>query len=109
MRLVLKCFLPLLAIGVVFQTPLKAQQPATISGFVSDPSGSGVPGATLTLVDQNTTVVTTAAKADSDGNFSLPSIPAPATYSLSIQADGFTRREEKNIAVTAGERRALGT
>lgn len=109
MRYFSRCVLLLCAMAGIFGAPLLAQQPATVSGFLSDPSGSGVPGATLILTDQNTTVVITTAKTDSGGNFSFPSVPAPGAYSLSIEAGGFTRREEKDINLTAGERRSLGT
>lgn len=86
-----------------------AQQPATISGFLADTSGAGIPGATLTLTNQDTAVVLTTAKSDSKGDFEFPVVPAPGTYSISVQVSGFSRREESNITVTAGERRSVGT
>src|SRR5882672_6144660 len=67
----------LAALGCVFHTPLLAQQPATISGSVADPSGAGVPNASLTLTNQDTTAVLMTAKSDSDGNFAFPAVPAP--------------------------------
>lgn len=92
----------------LFQVSLFAQQPATISGSLRDPSGSGLPDASLTLTNQDTSVVVTSAKSDSRGEFELPSVPAPGTYSLSIQVSGFAAHQERDIAVTAGERRSLG-
>ena len=89
--------------------PAFGQQTATISGFVVDVSGGGVPGATLTLTNQETAVILTTAKSDSRGDFEFPAIPAPATYFLSVEIAGFSRREERDIVVTAGERRSLGT
>src|SRR2546423_10229687 len=45
----------LLLVGLAcVQPPAFAQQPATISGFLADPTGSGVPGASLTLTNQDT-------------------------------------------------------
>ncbi|MEA2874384.1 MAG: hypothetical protein QOH67_4366 [Hyphomicrobiales bacterium] len=93
----------------ILQTPALAQQPATISGFLADPSGSGVANASLTLTNQDTAVALMTQKSESSGNFDFPSVPAPGTYSISVQAGGFTRREEKGITVTAGERRSVGT
>lgn len=106
--------LPLLLVGfacVLLQPLAFAQQPATISGFLADPSGAGVPGATVTLTNQDTGVVLSGitAKSDSSGNFAFQAVPAPARYSISVQAAGFTRHEQKDIAVTAGERRSVGT
>src|SRR3954469_4372556 len=101
----------LLLAGLVcaLQPPVFAQQPATISGFLADPSGAGVPGASLTLTNQDTAVVLITVKSDSSGNFALQAVPAPATYSISVQAAGFARHEQKDVAVTAGERRSVGT
>ena len=93
----------------ISQSSAFGQQPAAISGSLTDPSGAGMPGATLTLTNQDTAVVLTTAKSDSSGNFEFPVVPAPGTYSLSVQVSGFTRREERNITVTAGERRSVGT
>ena len=98
-----------IGIALLFHAPAFAQQPATISGFLADPTGAGVPGGSLTLTNQDTTVVLATTKSDSSGNFEFPSVPAPATYTISVQVGGFTRREQKDIAVTAGERRSVGT
>src|SRR5882672_3395656 len=101
----------LLAVSLAcsLQQPAFAQQPATISGFVADPSGAGVPSASLTLTNQDTAVVLISVKSDSGGNFAFQAVPAPATYAISIQAAGFTRHEQKDLIVTAGERRSVGT
>ncbi|MES1258805.1 MAG: carboxypeptidase regulatory-like domain-containing protein [Acidobacteriota bacterium] len=104
-----RAVLVLAAFACVLHTPVFAQQPATISGFVADPSGAGVPGASLTLTNQDTAVVLTTSKSDSRGNFEFPSVPAPGSYSISVQVGGFTRHEQKDITVTAGERRSVGT
>jgi hypothetical protein len=96
-------------LAILFQASALAQQPATISGFLSDPTGAGVPNGSLTLTNQDTTVVVATTKSDSTGNFEFPSVPAPATYTISVQVGGFTRREQKDIAVTSGERRSVGT
>ena len=63
----------------------------TISGFVADPSGAGVPNARVALVNQDTAIVVITTKSDSNGNFAFPSAPASATYSISVQIGCFTR------------------
>jgi hypothetical protein len=85
------------------------QQPATIAGFLADASGAGVPNGSMTLTNQETTVVVVTAKSDSSGNFAFPAVPAPGTYSLAVQVAGFRLYEQKDITVTAGERRSIGT
>ena len=83
--------------------------PVWVLAALADASGAGVPNAGLTLTNQDTVVVTMTATSDSSGNFTFPAVPAPGAYSISVQVGGFTRREQKDIAVTAGERRSVGT
>ena len=85
-----------------------AQQGATISGMLADSSGAGVPGASLTLTNQDTGVALITAKSDSDGSFSFQSVPAPGSYTISVQVSGFSRLQQKDIVVTEGERRSVG-
>jgi hypothetical protein len=101
--------LVMLAIGIGCSLPTFAQTEATITGVLADPSGAGVPGATLNLTNQDTAVVVQTQKSDAGGNFSFQAIPAPANYSISVQASGFSKLEQKDIVLTAGERRSVGT
>jgi hypothetical protein len=93
----------------VLATPARAQLGATISGVVADPTGAAVPGATLTLTDQDTTLVTATLKSDATGNFEFLAVRAPGTYTISVQAPGFARLEQKDLVVTQSERRSVGT
>jgi len=99
----------LAAFAAVLPTPVRGQTEATIAGVLVDPSGASVPGARLTLTNQDTAVVLITEKSDASGNFSFQSVPAPGTYSISAQASGFSRLEQKDIVLTAGERRSVGT
>ncbi len=93
----------------VLGTLALAQQPATITGFLADTSGGGVPSGSLTLTNQDTLVVLTTIKSDAHGNFEFPSVPAPGTYSLAVQVAGFRPYQQRDITLTAGERRSVGT
>lgn len=97
------------AFAAILCAPLFAQTEATISGILADPSGAAVPGASLALTNQDTTAVVGAQKSDNSGNFSFQAVPAPGTYTISVQFRGFARLEQRNIVVTAGERRSVGT
>jgi len=99
----------LASLGTLNVRPALAQQEATISGVTADASGASVAGATLTLTNQDTQVVLGTAKSDSGGNFSFQAVPAPGNYSVAVQAAGFSRLEQKDIVVTQGERRSVGT
>src|ERR1700742_493509 len=84
-------FFTLLCVGAFsFSTPIYAQTEATISGVLTDPSGAAVPGAALTLTNQDTSVVVQTQKSDGSGNFSFPAVPAPGSYSIAVQASGFS-------------------
>ena len=99
----------LAAFLTILSMPVFAQTTATISGILADSSGAGVPGASLTLTNQDTTAVVATEKSDSSGNFSFQAVPAPGAYTISVKVTGFARLEQKDIVVTAGERRSVGT
>src|ERR1700722_6252099 len=87
----------LLLFGVVMveaQTPL-----ATVTGLVTDPSGSAVANATITLTNKETAVKLTA-KSNETGAYSLPNLP-PGTYSLTAEASGFQKIEVEEFPLLA--------
>jgi hypothetical protein len=71
-----------------------------ISGAVSDPSGSVVPGVTITLTNRATNAVRTALTNDV-GLYSLPALP-PGIYDLKAELPGFRMIERKDIQVQVG-------
>jgi hypothetical protein len=89
--------------------PAFAQLGATITGILTDSSGAAVAGATLTLTDQDTSLVAATQKSDTTGNFEFLAVKAPGTYLLTISAPGFARFQQSGITVTQGERRSVGT
>src|ERR1017187_6715837 len=95
----------LAAVLTILSTSVFAQTTATIAGVLADPSGAGVPNATMTLTNQDTTGVVGTQTSDASGNFAFQSVPAPGTYTISAQASGFSRLEQKDIAVKVSERR----
>ncbi len=70
--------------------PTHAQYRTSIQGTVSDPQGSVIPGATLTLKDQatNETVVR---KSDDAGVFNFNAL-APDHFTLTVERDGFKQK-----------------
>jgi len=72
---------------------------ATLSGAIHDPSGAPIPGASITVTNQDTGA-TTHAVSDGEGGYRLAL--TPARYSVDVSLDGFetvTRR----VALTAGQ------
>src|ERR1700732_1036903 len=73
----------------------------TISGVVTDPSGSAIAGARVTVTNtamgtQNSTVTT------GSGAYTVPELPA-AEYSITVVAPGFNTLIRNGITVSVGQ------
>jgi hypothetical protein len=88
-RLTIAILLMIAAVG--------AAQTSTTSlrGAISDPGGARVPGAKITLVNAETSFSRTA-QTNNEGIYQFLEIP-PATYSLTIEATGFTTVHMDNV------------
>jgi hypothetical protein len=71
-----------------------------VSGTVSDPSGAAVPGATVTLKN-NETGATQTATSTSTGAYRF-ALLNPGSYSVSAKAQGF-QETKQNVSVTVGQ------
>jgi len=74
----------------------------TITGTIVDPQGSGVPKAKVTILENATGITYTVTSSDT-GEFARPLLK-PGTYSVTVEAVGFRKAEQKGVLVTAGER-----
>lgn len=74
---VIRLFLVGACLIVAASVPALAQQRGSISGKVMDPAGLALPGATLTVTDQNTGFTRMVVSA-ATGAYSVPSL-SPAT------------------------------
>ena len=92
------------ALGIVFGgTRLLAQSQAftaTISGTVTDRSGSLVSGAKITLTSTERGITRTFVTKES-GAYTIPLLP-PADYSLKVEQPGFQTYEQRGISLAAG-------
>ena len=78
---------------------------ATLSGTVTDPSGSAVPGAQI-AIKNIATGVTVNITANSDGFYNVPNLQ-PGTYELTTTATGFSTNVQKGITLTVGAQQSL--
>ena len=70
-----------------------------ISGTVTDPTGSAIPGATITI--SNTAQgLETKTTTDAQGNYSFPSVNV-GTYDILFEATGFRSEKRTGLAVDA--------
>src|SRR5262245_10231794 len=73
-----------------------------ISGTITDPSGSVMPGVKVEIINQETAQVRLATT-DGEGNFVVTQL-LPGSYSIVVSADGFKKFERKGIILSANER-----
>lgn len=77
-----------LSLSVLFATfQLRAEVTGSISGYVRDPSGTALAGATLTI-DQQSTGYTRTVETDVGGQYRFPALP-PGRYRLTATLDKF--------------------
>src|SRR5690348_12755311 len=73
-----------------------------ITGFITDPAGGAVPGATITITDAATNrrrVVTSTA----DGVYLAASL-SPATYRIDVELQGFRPIRREGVTLSSGEK-----
>ena len=79
----------------------------SITGAVTDRSGSRMPGVSVKLTSE-TTAATRDVATDADGNFQFNAIQA-GSYRLSIAHPGFKSYEKRDIQLTPNESRSTGS
>jgi hypothetical protein len=73
----------------------------SIVGNVTDEQGGIVPGATVTVTNQNTNL-TRDSVTNAEGAYSLPSL-VPGTYDVKVSLEGFREFVQTGVPVTAGQ------
>jgi len=103
MRFVSSRFVPLLAIAAAFALcssfVLAQQTLGGITGEVTDASGGVIPNATVTVVDEQTSLTRTV-KTNGAGVYSFVNLPIDS-YTLTYTADGYSVQKTQHITVQA--------
>jgi Carboxypeptidase regulatory-like domain/TonB dependent receptor len=73
----------------------------TVTGVVTDPSGATVPGAKVTLVDENKGYSFTGTT-DSAGRYLVRSVP-PGSYKIRVEAKGFQAQQETGVTLDVSQ------
>jgi len=73
----------------------------TVNGTVFDAQGAAIVNAEVTITDPSTGFTRKTASGTT-GNYSMPLLP-PSTYTLRVQAKGFSTVEQKGIALRVGQ------
>src|SRR5437667_4580002 len=88
-------------------SPLMAQVTSgTIFGSVKDPSGAVVPNASITVRAPDIGVTRTTTSSAS-GDFVVPNLP-PATYTITVDMQGFKKLEAKSVVLSAADKLNAG-
>jgi hypothetical protein len=87
--------------------PASAQQSfGSISGVVQDSQGAVVPNAKVTVVNEGQGAAVRELLTSSEGTFDITPLP-PATYTLTVDAQGFKKYVKKEIRLFAQDRIGL--
>jgi len=90
-----------LLIAVTGSLPLLAQSSSgSISGMVTDDTGAGIPGVTVTSLNRATGATRTTVS-EGEGGFTIPLVP-PGMYDVSGELSGFRPARVSNVTVNIG-------
>jgi Carboxypeptidase regulatory-like domain len=88
-----------------FATVFGQEFRGTITGTVTDPQGAIIPGASVTVKNQETNV-TNNVTANDEGSFTVPFL-TPGKYSVSVTSSGFKTSVRENIELKVDDRLTL--
>ncbi len=97
-----RCFTFILLILLMAPVAMAQYTSQQISGFVHDPSGAAVPGATVTAIHTETRMPRTAATAD-NGYYVINNIPI-GSYEITCEVQGFKKFQQTGVNVTVGSK-----
>src|SRR5579864_1128826 len=88
----------------VFCLPMSllAQDTASITGTVSDPSGAAIPNAQVSIQSQEHGITRTT-KTNGDGDYLISAVP-PGSYQLTIAAKGFKKYEAQGVILRVAQK-----
>jgi len=94
------------ALFLCLPAALLAQVNGSITGTVTDPSGSAIPAAAVKLTSESTGQALSNVS-DADGNFVFTGV-LPGIYSIAAEHQGFKRFQKQHIELTPGDRLSVG-
>lgn len=86
--------------------PAWSQSNGSISGTIKDPNGAVVQGAQVAVASQ-ILGIRQSTTSNSTGDFLFAQLP-PGTYQLTVEASGFKKKENSNVALLVSSKISVG-
>src|SRR5450631_4126483 len=80
-----------------------AQDTASLTGTVRDPTGASVVNAEV-VVSNAEKGINRDTKTNSEGEYSLPALPAPGSYNVTVTAQGFKKYVAKGVVLNVAQK-----
>ncbi len=80
-----------------------AQDTASLTGTVRDSTGASVANAEVAVTNTERGINRTTAS-NSDGEYSVPALPAPASYNLTVNAPGFKKYQATGVVLQVAQK-----
>ena len=99
-----------IAVGVLVLSAafMHAQDTASLNGSVRDSSGAVVANAQVEVSSAERGVTRTTTT-NSDGEYAVPVLPAPASYNVTITAQGFKKYEARGVILRVAQKARMDT
>lgn len=94
-----------LLFALFFSPLLYGQATGSFSGNITDKSGSGIPGASVTVTSEETGQIRSV-KTDDSGHYLVPLLPV-GNYTVRVEATAFQAAETRNLRLQVDEAREL--
>ena len=95
-----------IGVSILFAVSVLAQRDlGTITGTITDAQGAAVPGAKVSIVEDATGLSYTT-QTNVGGEYVRPLLK-PSTYTVTVEAQGFRKAQQRNVVVTPGDRIAV--
>jgi Carboxypeptidase regulatory-like domain/TonB dependent receptor/TonB-dependent Receptor Plug Domain len=96
----LRLFVVGACVSLALSSPALGQQRGSVTGRVLDAGGLALPGATVTITEQNTGFTRTVVTAET-GAYSIPNLD-PGRYAITVDMPGFATLKQADVVLTAG-------
>ena len=75
---------------------------SAIRGMVTDGSGAGISGATVTVISE-TTSLTRTVTTNTEGGFTVRNLPTTGSYSVTVNSSGYSAKSIRDVRLVLGE------